>query len=518
MSNVKNTVLDDPCHYSESDYSASTSSPPLKKLKLELERPEEPTKCLIYIVEKKISSGHLSHLKEIAKKKGFSVANFISQDVTHVVTTLPFERLTSVLSVIPANADVIGLEWLTSSFAEGMPVLVTDRYRLQKSMEVISPPTPVQRTAAEKVTTYDPISVYECQRATLLEHHNHILTDALELLERYYQHLDHKEGDTRALAFRQASCTLKVLPRKVVDIGQITHLPRIGKHSSQVIQDILSTGLCQEVEECRRSEWFQCMELFTSVYGCGSVTANKWYQKGLRSINDIQTSKELQLTKTQKLGLVYYEHLSVPVTREETEMITGYVQRLVDVCASGTSVEAVGGYRRGKAHGHDIDLLLTNPDHTITDTLLTILLSELRKQDVLVHSDVTSGKNIAHVSMGHFHTPPTQGKNRLPHSSDTTTTTNDVEEHEERKAPCLVKRVDFVVSPPEQYPFALVSWTGSKQFNRSLRRYSANELNMTVNAHGIYDIAQNKSLVATTEKEVFSLLKLEYREPWERNC
>ncbi len=80
MSNVKNTVLDDPCHYSESDYSASTSSPPLKKLKLELERPEEPTKCLIYIVEKKISSGHLSHLKEIAKKKGFSVANFIRYD------------------------------------------------------------------------------------------------------------------------------------------------------------------------------------------------------------------------------------------------------------------------------------------------------------------------------------------------------------------------------------------------------------------------------------------------------
>ncbi len=38
-----------------------------------------------------------------------------------------------------------------------MPVLVTDRYRLQKSMEVISPPTPVQRTAAEKVTTYDPV-------------------------------------------------------------------------------------------------------------------------------------------------------------------------------------------------------------------------------------------------------------------------------------------------------------------------------------------------------------------------
>ena len=37
--------------------------------------------------------------------------------------------------------------------------------------------------------------------------------DALELLERYYQHLDHKQGDTRALAYRQASCVLKALPK-----------------------------------------------------------------------------------------------------------------------------------------------------------------------------------------------------------------------------------------------------------------------------------------------------------------
>ena len=37
--------------------------------------------------------------------------------------------------------------------------------------------------------------------------------DALELLERYYQHVDYKQGDTRSLAFRQASCALKALPK-----------------------------------------------------------------------------------------------------------------------------------------------------------------------------------------------------------------------------------------------------------------------------------------------------------------
>ncbi len=52
---------------------------------------------------------------------------------------------------------------------------------------------------------------------------------------------------------------------------------------------------------------------------------------------------------------------------------------------------------------------------------------------------------------------------RLPRSSDTTSTTTTATNDEEHEEPsCLVKRVDFVVSPPEQYPFALVSWTGSK--------------------------------------------------------
>ena len=39
------------------------------------------------------------------------------------------------------------------------------------------------------------------------------LQDALELMERHYLHVDYKQGDTRALAFRQASCVLKALPR-----------------------------------------------------------------------------------------------------------------------------------------------------------------------------------------------------------------------------------------------------------------------------------------------------------------
>jgi len=34
------------------------------------------------------------------------------------------------------------------------------------------------------------------------------------------------------------------------------------------------------------------------------------------------------------------------------------------------------------------------------------------------------------------------------------------------------RRVDIVVAPPEQWAFALLGWTGSKQYNRFLRQYA----------------------------------------------
>lgn len=33
---------------------------------------------------------------------------------------------------------------------------------------------------------------------------------------------------------------------------------------------------------------------------------------------------------------------------------------------------------------------------------------------------------------------------------------------EECESGYLIRRVDLIVSPPDQYPFAMVSWTGSK--------------------------------------------------------
>ena len=44
------------------------------------------------------------------------------------------------------------------------------------------------------------------------------------------------------------------------------------------------------------------LQLFTSIYGCGYATADKWYNMGLRTIDDVRHHSDLSLTETQQLG------------------------------------------------------------------------------------------------------------------------------------------------------------------------------------------------------------------------
>ncbi|XP_053388579.1 DNA nucleotidylexotransferase-like [Mercenaria mercenaria] len=82
----------------------------------------------------------------------------------------------------------------------------------------------------------------------------------------------------------------------------------------------------------------------------------------------------------------------------------------------------------------------------------------------------------------------------------------------------IARRVDLIMAPYSQYYYALVGWTGSKQFNRDARTYSERKLNMKLTSHGLYDYTLGKKVPAGSEKEVFDNLKLPYHEPWERNC
>jgi DNA polymerase mu len=101
----------------------------------------------------------------------------------------------------------------------------------------------------------------------------------------------------------------------------------------------------------------------------------------------------------------------------------------------------------------------------------------------------------------------------------------------------LVRRIDIVVCAWLEYPFALMSWTGSRMYNRYLRLH-AQTCGMTLGGHLLYRHAKSGSAggivpyelaqgvggvtlpdgVVRTERDIFALLGLPYVPTHARNA
>lgn len=77
------------------------------------------------------------------------------------------------------------------------------------------------------------------------------------------------------------------------------------------------------------------------------------------------------------------------------------------------------------------------------------------------------------------------------------------------------RRVDLVVTPYENYPVAILAWTGSAYFERSIRLYAKKQEQLKITSHGIYDRRTNEKL---TERHAFQVLGLDWLEPHQRDC
>ena len=82
------------------------------------------------------------------------------------------------------------------------------------------------------------------------------------------------------------------------------------------------------------------------------------------------------------------------------------------------------------------------------------------------------------------------------------------------------RRIDFMFSPPEEYPFAILYFTGSALFNTVMRN-RALQLGYSLNEHGLYKMVDGKKTHKIShrfhsEKSIFDFLKMEYKHPFER--
>ncbi|XP_060539168.1 DNA nucleotidylexotransferase isoform X3 [Pantherophis guttatus] len=470
---------------------------------------------IIFIVERKMGMTRRTFLMDLARRKGFRVENELSDCVTHVVAEN--NSCSEILGWLhkhkmedSSRFKILDVSWLTACMEVGRPV-DSEKYQL---------PVNEDHSATRDIGGIR-ISPYACQRRTTLKNYNQKLTDAFEILVENYEFNENKEF---CLAFGRAASMLKCLPFTVVQVNDTEGLPWMGEQVKEITEDILEEGESSKVKAVLNDENYRSIKLFTSVFGVGLKTSDKWYKMGLRTLEEVKCNKNLTLTRMQKAGFLYYDDLISSVSKAEADAATQIVQDTVWKILPDAVVTLTGGFRRGKQAGHDVDFLITVPGSRQEEELLHTVIDIWKTQELLLYYDLIEStfENTKLPSrkvdaLDHFQKCFAILKVHKERVNEGSAVQSKVFAEEETKDWKAI-RVDLVVTPFQHYAFALLGWTGSRQFERDLRRYATHEKKMMLDNHALYDKTKKIFLSAANEEEIFSHLGLDYLEPWERNA
>lgn len=303
----------------------------------------------------------------------------------------------------------------------------------------------------------------------------------IELLGELTDILQRQGEPFKARAYQQAQETIMVLTADIYSVAQLKGLKGIGKAIEGKLEEFSKTGTLKILEEERNNP----LNLLTRIYGVGPKKAKELVDKGITNLDKLKAQPEL-LNDTQRIGLKYFDAIEMRIPRCE---IDDYKEQLsktfLKVTPPGSSYEIVGSYRRGAQTSGDIDVIITNAVNN--QNAFTLFIDKLIHERLII--EVLSRGNTKSLVIA-----------QLP-----------------GKTP---RRVDFLYSPPTEYAFALLYFTGSKIFN-TLQRQRALVLGYTLNEHGLnymVEKTKGKAVVAEfpDEKSIFAFLGMVYKEPSER--
>ncbi|GAB0192169.1 DNA nucleotidylexotransferase [Grus japonensis] len=388
-------------------------------------------------------------LMELARRKGFRVESELSDSVTHIVAEnnsyLEVQDWLRGQAVGDSSRfELLDISWFTACMEAGRPVDSELKYRLMDAFEVMA--------------------------------------------ENY----EFKENEIFCLEFLRAASVLKFLPFPVTKMKDIQGLPCMGDRVRDIIEEIIEEGESSRAKEVLNDERYQSFKQFTSVFGVGVKTSEKWYRMGLRTLEEVKADNTLKLSKMQKAGFLYYEDLVSCVSKAEADAVSLIVKNTVCRFLPDALVTITGGFRRGKEIGHDIDFLITNPGPREDDELLHKVVDLWKKQGLLLYCDMIESTFVKEQlpsrkvdAMDNFQKCFAILKLYQPRV-DNSSYNMSKKFHTEVKDWKAI-RVDLVITPFEQYAYALLGWTGSRQFGRDLRRYANHERKMILDNHALYD-------------------------------
>ena len=251
------------------------------------------------------------------------------------------------------------------------------------------------------------------------------------------------------------------------------------------IKELYNTGKISEVDKARTDPISKAITLLSSVPQIGPIKAMSLVTEyGIYTVNQLKR-KEYQylLYDKQKLGLKYYDELIDPKTLDAVRIPRKEVQKFEKIVKKqlpkDLTLTICGSYRRGAVSSGDIDCLFTGNKSSFKQLVETLSEKEVIK-------DPFSAGSSKWMGMG--------------------------------KVDKLHRRIDLMYIDSSEYPFAILYFTGSQEFNEAFRGY-CRKLGYTLNEHGIKSLqnGENVNKSFKSEKDIFDFLNVPYVEPEDRN-
>lgn len=300
-----------------------------------------------------------------------------------------------------------------------------------------------------------------------------------------------KKETFRVRAYTKAIQAIKEYEGEIKSVEDLDKVPRLAKGSIKTrIEDFIKTGEIAQVKDITNR--VLVIEQLSNIYGIGPSKANDLVDKHkITSVDDLKAKLEKDdtlLNDKQKIGLKYYEDLLKRIPRKEMEKHDKFITDFIKSIDKSNNLiyEVTGSYRRETKNSGDIDVLCTTKDKNVQ--LFNEIIEAFLKDKYIKETLAKGEKKFMGICKLFRHR------------------TN--------------RRIDMIYTNKENYPFALLYFTGSGQFNVEMRNHALS-LGYSLSEYGLKkkgEFVKNDGKDFETEEDIFKFLKIKYIHPKDRKA
>jgi DNA polymerase beta len=289
-------------------------------------------------------------------------------------------------------------------------------------------------------------------------------------------------------AYRKVLEHIQAHSGAISSFDDIKAIPGMGQSIQQKIIDVFSTPCSIETATKNESDRTRAIQDLMRVHAIGAVKAAELVDTHtITTVEQLKARSDL-LNEKQKMGLKYVTDIEIRIPRKEMVKHEEYIIETIRAIDPSICATLTGSFRRNATSSGDIDVLITHPSMNSITPIVDAMIAHGYITDCFANGPK---KCLAVCRLKRFKT---------------------------------FRRIDLLFTPPSEYAFALLYFTGCGAFNIKMRNHALAR-GFSLSEHGLKPLDANSKANAhvmcdptefTSEQDIFTFLGLQYVPPDKR--